>query len=377
MLRYALLTIRRSKIRVLLTTGGLGIAFGAVVFAYAVAAEIQSLSSLALDYVIRDATIWIAPSPGPRLDPGAQALAEREALPPEIVEALVRRSQGRLKRLTVGIVDVAGHPTVLYADEREQHDRDGVAISPALASILPNPTNQVNLGIRSIRIDETREALAGFTIVAPYKLGTDLLQSPTKVTWLVGNVPEPKQWAFDVRKSFSVAVTDSAALGQPAGEEKKIIIYLLEGSLSRFDPFTFRTKFSAFMLHTSMSTIFGWTARAVFLFGVILVVTSLSISVRERRAEVAVFTALGLQPEMTLLLFAETLLLLALVVPVGACIAAAMAIGFLPRHDLASSLLASLALTVFFLPVTLVVAGLWAGQVIAGRSDVDLVRERA
>ncbi len=373
MLQYALLTIYRSRLRVLLTSAGLGIAFGAVVFAYAIAAEIQSLSGVALDYVIRGSTIWVAPSPGPNVDPESQALAQHETLPPDIVEALVTRSQGRLWRLTVGIVEVAGHRVVLYSDDREQRGKNGVAISPALTSILLRQTSQINVGNQSVRVDETREGLPGFSIVAPYQLGTNLLQSATKVTWLLGNVPEPKQWAFETRKSFPVAVTDSAALGEPPSNEKTVI-YLLQGSLSRFDPFTFGTKFSAFMLHTSMSTIFGWTARAVFLFGVILVVTSMSISVRERRAEVAVFSALGLLPEMTLLLFIETLLLLILVIPIGACVGAVMAVAYLPKYDVGSSLVASLALTVFFLPVTSIIAALWAGQTIAGRKDVDLIR---
>jgi hypothetical protein len=372
MVRYVLQSMLRSWGRVALTAGGLAVAFSAIVFAYAVASSIEVISKQALEFVIRGANVWISQENGPYLSPESQALVSSSAIPPSAVSLL--RAEARLSRVAIGVTEIKSKEVAIYADERETSLHDGVAISPALALLIDRGTNEVRIGGYAFHIVEVREALPGYSIVASYEWGSRrLLKSPGRVDWLVGKVESPKRWLEGLTKTLSLEVRDTAILADGT-QRSGLIAYLVEGSISRFDPFSFRTKFSAYVLHNSMATIFGWVARLVLTFGGILVITSLGMSVRERRAEIAVFAVLGMQAEVTILFLIEALLLLLVAVPLGTVIAALAVSVLMPGSSFEPNLISGLFLSLFFLPVAAIVAGLWGGQKIAQCREVDLVR---
>lgn len=374
MVRYVLHSMLRSWGRVALTAGGLAVAFSAIVFAYAIASSIEVISTRALEFVIRGANVWISQGNGPYLSRASQALVSSSAIPPSAVSFLTAEARGSLSRVAVGVTEIKSEKVAVYADERDTSLHDGVAISPALALLIDRGRNEVSIGDEGFQILEVRDTLPGYSIVASYDWGSRcLLKSPGRVDWLVGKVESPKRWLEGVSKKFSLQVRDTAILADGT-QRNGLIAYLVEGSISRFDPFSFRTKFSAYVLHNSMATIFGWVARLVLIFGGILVITSLGMSVRERRAEIAVFAVLGMQAEVTILFLIEALLLLLIAVPLGTVIAALAVSVLMPGSSFEPNLISGLFLSLFFLPVAVIVAGLWGGQKIAQCHEVNLVR---
>ncbi len=373
MFRYSILIVKHSKARVCLTIAGLSIAFAAIVFAYSIASRVDGISSRALLYVIDDSNVWISTGSATGIKPEVGNLVSLEPLERGLVESVMARAQGRLYRIATDLVDVNGVRVTLYADEREEALGNAAVISPDLAAAIGRTATDVTISQTRVPICGIRAGLPGVCIVVPYSLGKNLLANHERVDWLVGRVPNPKVWLQELNLSLNIPVADSPSAFSTTTTARGVA-YLLEGSRSRIDPYSFRTKFSAYTYNRSLSTVVGWTARVVLMFGLIFAATSMSVSVKERRSEVAVFCVLGLQSEFTVLLLVEMLLVLLAVVPIGVAVAAGAVALSVPRADLVNCVLPGLAISFFFLPITGLLAGLWGGQLVAGHSELELVR---
>jgi ABC-type antimicrobial peptide transport system permease subunit len=124
-----------------------------------------------------------------------------------------------------------------------------------------------------------------------------------------------------------------------------------------------------------MSTIFGWVARFVFLAGIVLAITSALIGVRERRDEIGLLAALGLQAGVTTLLLFESVIICGLSFILGSIVAMIVLAGVLPQAQWLTVMGPSLVMGSTYLIVLLVLTPLVAAQQVAARSAAELVRE--
>jgi hypothetical protein len=159
--------------------------------------------------------------------------------------------------------------------------------------------------------------------------------------------------------------------------ERKVITptaYIVHGSLSRFSPLSFRARFSALVVGRSLSTVFGWAARAIFVLGLALAVTSSTLGVWERREELAVFAVGGFESSVTVLFLVESVL------TVGACFILASAMAVAALYALSAGPLPPAALGYAFgvgfvyLPIMIVTATLLPSHAVASKSPLELMR---
>lgn len=360
MLFYTLRALSAHPGRALSIVTGFALAFSAVLFAYAIAAGIQRSSASALAYIVSDQSVWITAPGGPRIDPATRALVQDETLSREVESGIRAASSGPVRSIEAKRGVFRGERVTVYWDSAAGA---GVSMSSQLADRLRARHGEDTAPARSaLRV---REDLPGLSIVRPFETGR-------QATWILASPTDTNVWARQTATKLHLTLRDSAAgKFERAGQGS---IFLLKGSLSRFDPFSFQTKFSAFQVNSATATLLGWLARAVFLFGAVLVVSSARIGIAERRAEIAALTVLGYQPELTLLVLLENTLLLLVAMPIAFLLAGIMAAQVFPIDAIVANLASAGGLTLFFIPVVLVAATLWAGQYVAGQSEVELVR---
>src|SRR5438270_2207181 len=113
---YLLAYFRRYRLRSALTVLGLSMALCSVFIAYAIAAWVDSASSRALTFVIRDGALWVVPKEGVRLDRKLQAIMSPGHLDVEAIRvALATEPTAIVRRMAVGRATLNGVPVVLYA----------------------------------------------------------------------------------------------------------------------------------------------------------------------------------------------------------------------------------------------------------------------
>lgn len=365
---YVRVQVLRRPRRFVLTCLGLAASFAAVFFAYGVSGWADAQSSRALAAVAGDANVWVVAGQMPELDPATGTVQPRAALPAQTVDALLALGgQAALQRGAAVRVKLGDKPAVLYADERE-HGAGLAVASDLWRAFGGHPTN-ASIGARTVFVASERASLPAGVAVAPFEVG-ESLESPLPTAWLTSRQPRPREWCRRAGELPGLAVRD--ALGDVPGARG--VALLLDGSLSRFDPFSFRTKFSALTLEASMGTVFGLAARAVFLLGVGLAVSSAVMSLWERGPELAVFAVNGLQSSVTVLLLLEALLVNGLATVAGGVIAAVLLGACLPSLAEPAILGHALGIGIAYVVVLVVITTLVPAQLVAARHPGRLVR---
>jgi hypothetical protein len=367
--RYVLLHAFRKPRRFILTCLGLAASFAAVFFAYGISGWVEAQSSRALAAVVGDANVWVVAGAMPHMDAETGAILPRESPVSSAIEGLRRLPEGEgLARVAVGRVLLNDRPVVLYADERER--RDGLVVAGDLWRRLGSRPGSALISGRRVVVEGVRETLPPGVAVTSFAVGESLQEASLTTAWLVGRVSRPVAWGRSVSTLSGVVVRDGPGdvPGAPA------VVQILEGSVSRFDPFSFRTKFSALMLGTSMGTVFGVLARVVFLLGVGLAGSSAGIGLWERRAELAVFAVNGLQSGVTVLFLLDALLLNGLAALLGALLATAMLKACLPSIEDQTILGHMLGIGAAYVPLLIAVSTLIPAQLVAVRHPGRLAR---
>jgi hypothetical protein len=363
MLSYALKALAARKAQATVIVIGFALSFATVIFSYAVASNFQIASSQALSFVVRDSALWMMPQGAPVIDPGTQSLVQDGFLDPALIRDILSDSQIEPRLIAVEHRAVSGLRVTVY---RDSAFKGTATVSRGLIDALPDKDAAIDNVI--LREATVSDALPGRSLVLPAH--NNELRS--RWTWVLLDREDTAGWAREFSSDHDLALVDT--LAGSAGRSERAKIVLLTTTLSRFDPFSFETKFAALQLNAVTSSLLGWLARIVFLFGAVLVITSSRISVAERRAEVAALTILGYQADFTILLLIENAVLLLISLPIALVIGLTLSFHVLPLGNLASSFAASAGLTIFFLPIVLIVAALWSGQYIASKSEISLVR---
>lgn len=374
MLRYLLRYLARCWVRALLTLAGISIAIAAIVFAYGVAGWVDLWSSRSLSHVLGDATIWVVPARGVTVDPGSGLIVPQGHLAEAAVQALKDASDGhRLYEVLGAPVLFAGERAVLYGDARES-DSLGATVSEDLWRKSRSGPGVILIGQQEIQVVHVRQDLPPRALVTSLNEARRVLGMPTGASWLLSNTEHPLRLAHAFNAISGVRVSNSPMDESRRNEGQQAIVYLIEGTLARFDPFSFRTKFSALVINSSMSTLFGVVARLIFLIGVVLAVSSSMIGLRERRDEIALLAVAGLEANVIVLFLLEACMTQSI------CFVLGSGIGFTMLYLALQSQLSlpiagqAVGFSLVYLPILVVLTTMIPSQAVAGRRPVDLVR---
>lgn len=374
-LAYVALSSRRQLGRVSLTACGLGLSFAAVAYAYGLAGVVDGSSTQVLSLVLGDALIWMVPRDGVRVDPETGGILPVGALSPQAIAAANELGTGgEWSAVRVLEVTVGGSPGVLYCDSRRP-SAAGLAVSQLNHGLRRTAAGlQISLGDHASPVSELRSDLPPQIAVGPLgHCGASQGQPQRDVAWLVSSASAAESWAVRSAASKGLEVRSTPAKASAPGA--KAVLVLIRAKAGRFDPYSFRTKFSALVLHGALAEAFGWGARTVFAMGLLLALSSALIGVAERKDEIAWFVVNGFLPQMTVVLFLEALLLSLLAWLGGASVALGL-LAWRTPSTAAWSFVAgnALGIGVAFTPLALLVATLVPAQSAAARTPAAVVR---
>jgi hypothetical protein len=316
-------------------------------------------------------SIWVVPARTVRIDRDTGLIVADGRVSESTISKLTDLDPAvSLKRMDVAAVRLGGVKVVAYGDARIIGN-DGIRVSPDLWRGVGEHPARARINDKNIVIAGVNHALPPRAVQMSLTEIRRLTGVTSGASWLFADPSDPKQWATRAA-ALHVNVTSDPSSVSTA--ESDAVVYLLQGSFSRFDPFTFRTKFSAVTLNAGMSTLFGYVARAVLLLGVALAIMSAVIGVRERREEVALFSVTGLISSFVLLLGTEACILQVLAFSCGGVIATAILRIVLAGEFRPEIIVQALAFVAIYMPALIVATTIVPGQTIAATTPMEAIR---
>jgi hypothetical protein len=369
LLNYVGSYLVRNLSRTCLTLGGVSIAIAAIVFAYGITGWLEILSSKSLESIVTGSTIWVVPPGSVRIDRDTGLVIANGSLTEHVIRAL-RDVDATvvLTRVIAAPVLVNGVKCVVYGAENVP----ATVVSPDLWKVIGARPGSAAVGGHRVFISAEDRALPNRSLQMPLATARTDLRLTVPASWVLADAADPVRWSMQAAKMQHLIVTDNPATRSHG--DAVAIVYLVRSRLSRFDPFTFRTKFSALTLNSGMSTLFGDVARAVLFLGALLATASAMVAIKERREEVAIFSVTGLVSSFVVLLGIEAVLVQLISFAIGSVVALTLL-----RVTLASSyrpeiVAQAVAFAAIYVPAVIVITTLFPGQVVASLRPMETVR---
>nr|VFK27817.1 MAG: hypothetical protein BECKLPF1236C_GA0070990_100536 [Candidatus Kentron sp. LPFa] len=374
-LAYVILSARQQGARVSLTVCGLALSFAAIAYAYGLAGFVDGASTRVLSVVLDDALAWIIPRGGVRVDSETGAILPVGSLSSRLIDEVKHRAAGtEWTRVKARAIEVGGLRGVLYCDERRS-EREGLAVSPSNPGLRQTDAGlNILLGNDYGNVEQLLSELPLQVAIAPLRFcdnSDNGLEAET--AWLLSNSASYTSSGSALEAMHGLEIRSTPVKSK--NPDTLGVLVLIEARGGRFDPYSFRTKFSALVLHESFANAFGWGIRVVFAMGLLLSLSSALIGIAERKNEIAWFVVNGYLPQMTVLLFIEAILLNVSAWTGGA----AMAIGLLVWRapvgaDWSFVVGNAIGMGIAFTLLALLISTLVPAQSAAARTPADVVR---
>ncbi|MBN8866403.1 MAG: ABC transporter permease [Solirubrobacterales bacterium] len=296
LLKLAVASWRRQKLRTAMTVGSLALSVGAVVFVYSLSVAFESSGSQAIEQAIGKADIWVVPAKGVEVNRKDERIDALGKLPSGI--------EGEID----GLPGVTGVTTVTGSGE-----------------------------------------------------GTLQVSSS-----------DPKATAAAMKQSGLTVTSDPgrtiATAGAPA------LAYLITASSDRFGAYSFAQQFEAVQVNEVASSVLGVVGRVTLALGFLAVLTSLLISIDERRREFGILAAVGITDDVLYLFLVESGLLIALGLVVGVIFGGGMFALLLPSIFALGTVGKAVALVSVYFPIMLILGALIPAWRLLQKSPLELLR---
>lgn len=343
----------------------LSLSMASVFTVYGIAGYLTVQSNRALAYLTQDGSLWLLPPGGITVDRRLGALVVNGYLPDTLVALVMGLDKtASVVRITSTRVPIHGFEAVFYADERDSGD--SVHFSPTLWAALDS---HLGNGPHSLVIDELPVGpvsidgdLPTWSAGGPFSTWSRISRRQNVASMMLIRSSVPTSLANAISESTHMRIVDNPSELVVASDDNAGSIVLLQGSRSRFDPFSLSTKFAALTLNGDLATVSGWTARVLFLIGILFSISAALIEVEERREEIAVFILYGMRSDFTLLLFVESAVLVCIASVIGFSASSAVLSETLPAGGLLSVVGPDLGMGCLYAVVLLFVAPLVAAQ---------------
>lgn len=364
---------RGHRFRVILATAGISLSLASICLAYGLAAWTDNASTYALAYATDSASLWIVPKGGLYLNRQADAIFSRGRFTAaEAASVAATHGVDVIERFSIGLVPFNDTKAVLFAGDNISGET--LVASEDLWHELGDRQARVQVAGGTAIVSRADPALPPNSLGGSFQKWAPVLGDSSSPGYLLIRAKNPKQVATSLGHLLDARISDSPASVLGSGAQGRPTVLLLQGTLSRFNPFSFRTEFSAFVMGGTLSTVFGWTSRLIFIVGLVLAITSMLISVVERRDEIALFSALGLEVNITILFTVESILTVGIALVVAALLSTVILRILNFSGPLFSLLGPAFAMGILYATIAAIVPPLVAAQRIAGRKPAELVR---
>lgn len=296
LLKLAIASWRRQKLRTAMTVGSLALSVGAVVFVYSLSVAFESSGSGAVESAIGNADIWVVPSAGVEVNRQEESVDLLGEIPAGL------ESQIRALPSVTAVEKVTG------------------------------------TGGGTLRVSSSNPKL---TADAMKQSGLSVTSDPAKT---------------------------SAAASAPA------LAYLITASEDRFGVYTFAQQFEAVQVNEVASSVLGVVGRVTLALGFLAVLTSLLISIDERRREFGILAAVGITDDVLYLFLVESGLLIALGLAIGVIFGGGMFAVLLPGIFSLATVGKAVALVSVYFPIMLILGALIPAWRLLQKSPLELLR---
>ncbi len=152
------------------------------------------------------------------------------------------------------------------------------------------------------------------------------------------------------------------------------LAYLITATTDRFGVYTFAQQFQAVQVNQVAASVLGVVGRVTLALGFLAVLTSLLISIDERRREFGILAAVGITDDVLYLFLTESALLIAVGLIGGILVGAAMFAALLPGIFSFATVLQAVALVSVYFPIMLIGGALIPAWRLLQRSPLELLR---
>jgi len=369
LLGYTWRYLSRNIARTTLIVSGLSSAVAAIVFAYGIAGWVEVLSAKSLESIVAGSTLWVVPSRAISIDHDTGLIVTDDFLSEALIQRLSSIDSGtRLRRVVVLRGSLSADRIVIYFADWEKR----IVVSSDLWKAHGSRPGPAVIAGRHVFIAAEDRTLPQKAVRMPLVAARTTFKVTAPASWLVANPADPIAWSVRASAIRGVVVTDNPAI-RPS-KDSIAIVYLTRSHLSRFDPFTFVTKFSALTLNSRMSTLFGSVARVVLILGFALAISSAMLEISERREEVAILSVTGLTSNLVTLFGVEAAIIQTLSFAIGSIVGIVLLRFAVTTSYQPQILVQALAFALTYVPALVVSTTLLPAQAIASGKPLDALR---
>lgn len=197
--------------------------------------------------------------------------------------------------------------------------------------------------------------------------------STNEAGWATIKSSDPKQLAEKLESAGFTVTSDPAVRSAEPGS--KGLAYLVTTSTDRFAIYSFSAQFESTQVNKVTASVLGLVGRVTLILGFISVLSSLLISIEERRREFGILAAVGITDDVLYLFLVECGLIVLAGLVIGMCVGAGLFALLLPSVFSVGALFKAIALLSVYFPIMLIVGGLVPAHRLLRHSPLELLRE--
>jgi len=360
----------RRPMRSLPALVALAAAVAAITVTYSIAAWAERNSRAGLVFAIRDAKAWLVPASGIAIDQDTGFFLTQGVLSQEIVDAARSAPGVKWDTVVAGkiLLPSGSRYLITFGDLSScQFAANNLSDARATEELLQRLQPATGSAPCRIQSDSTLPAMA-------------IVGSAAEVRALLG-VPSGASWMLLAKGSTQTVLEDGGfrprfrLTSVPGSDVSSLPQFVpIDKSVSRFDPFSFKTKFASLMIHRTLSTLLGSFARVVFALSLFFAASNALAGLKSRQAEIGLLAAYGFNSEIVRVFLLDSLLVQGGGYVVGSFAGALVVRVVLPAGQGWTASYDGVAIAFTYLPILVVLSALIPTQIIANRRPISLVR---
>ncbi|GIK78711.1 MAG: ABC transporter permease [Acidobacteria bacterium] len=177
----------------------------------------------------------------------------------------------------------------------------------------------------------------------------------------------------DALGALDLTVSSDPARTQ-AEDGDAALAYLVTANASRFSAYSFAQEFESVQVNEVASSVLGVVGRVTLALGFLSVLTSLLISIEERRREFGILAAVGITDDVLYLFLTESAMLVAAGLLGGVLMGGILFATLLPAIFSAATVFKAIALVSVYFPIMLIGGALIPAWRLLQRSPLELLR---
>ena len=183
---------------------------------------------------------------------------------------------------------------------------------------------------------------------------------------------DPRAVAEEIEELGVTVTSDPGRTEADSGTDA--LAYLVTASSGRFSVYTFAQEFEAVQVNEVAASVLGVVGRVTLALGFLSVLTSLLISIDERRREFGILAAVGITDDVLYLFLVESALLIGAGLVAGVLTGGILFAALLPGVFAVGTVFKAVALVSVYFPIMLIGGALIPAWRLLQKSPLELLR---